>query len=621
MTTAPLEQIDQITPQITVRDCEVESSFTDKKTDIESGLVECPAPRFEYSPTNFFHRAFTGLGVRTSLAGSHVVRVPYYRWVRWLLVLLLVLLGVFLTPQLLPSWLGFHVADFSDLCQNKTTKIDHMQLQMENVSRIDNGTLFIEKTQAALQCMHDSAKASFKLPRQVVYPTECIPENAVARTREVETCVEPVCAEACSSFIFKRVTCKTQCTQRTCTSINETIEESQRHVLELIAKPVDFSASLAELSGDNVTMFESDSETAREARLRTQKMIKRLLFQVDLATNLYIGYALLAIIVGIPVVVQKHAFRSRALRLTLGLRQSHFVILVIAALSLWDIGYNIAVNANLRLHLANLKNDACYVDPEFSQRRLELIQYTCGNVTKQKAELHELLVNMTKAVHSVMLCEVSKVDNRGSAPMPVLHRRINEQLALYGAANMSEYTHPATCNSTLLNEMTVRAPESGVSGAKTFLASGIIAQILLKAILSGWLIHLVGFTETLALHHGKVEVFGFSNEDERELTREETDAVRRFTRDKHMVPFALFSMLLLWAVSVLVYTAVKQKGGGPDGKSNNLTLTDITETPLPEMEIVSESLAPPFTVMNIFDPPPATAPTYVCNRGALDPYP
>ncbi len=527
-------------------------------------------PRFEYSPKNFVQRLFVGLGIKTKLASSTIIQLPHRKWIRWALIVLLVLIAVFLTPQLLPSWLGFHVAEASDLCKNQDIKIEQLRRKMENMSKIPQGRLFVRQAHASLECMNNSAAHFWEWPTKVSYPSECIPANARASTLKYEHCIEPVCTEVCVDFIiFKRIVCNHKCTKRTCRQISAANPNSEKKIQELTAK-LNWTLP-AESKGRNTTL--EVTENAGKADKQAQKIIKRLFFHFDLASNLYIMYSMLSIAVGIPVVVHKRAIASRLLRFTLGLKQSHFVFIVIILLSVWDIGYNIVLTTNIGLHLKNFKNDPCYLDPNFSAARLNLIKDTCGNVTYQKADLHNALTSMTKVYYHASLCEECQVGSIGRNPNPDLIAKLDTERKLYIEGNTTGYMHPASCNASFLNQETSDAPESGVSFAKAFLASGILAQIMLKAVLSSWLVHLFGFIEPMTLHAGKVEIFGIPKGSEATLTPSERKSVKRFARDKHILPLTLFTLLMAWVVVVIVYSAVQGKSQDEEARANTAAST------------------------------------------------
>lgn len=362
-------------------------------------------PRFVYEPKRFYERVIVSLGAKTKLMATASVQIGYSKKMKWLLVTLLVLITVFLTPALLPKWLGFKWSSPSDLCKNRQQKLDRLRWRMENMSHIPEGRRFVAKASIALKCMNDSSAAFWEGRSRVKYPTECIPKNAKRKTKDITTCVEPVCSEVCLRLLFiRRLACKKKCTKRKCTTVQAQDPESDRKIAELNARRQNFA------NEEDVNQAKSIAKEIKGTADKTaETIINRLVWQIDIASNAYIVYTLLAIIFGQPIIVQKQNLGNRCCSFMLGFRKSTFMVAVIIALTLFDVGQKIFFDTNFPLILKNFRNDPCYLDPNFSAARLKMIQYTCGNVTEQKTTLESTFANMTRVFYDSSLCEVCAV--------------------------------------------------------------------------------------------------------------------------------------------------------------------------------------------------------------------
>lgn len=510
-------------------------------------------PRFVYEDKSFFGRCFTSLA-KTKLASPNKTDIGHSSMCRYSLLLLLVLVTVFLTPALLPRWLGFKWSTPSDLCRDREQKLSRLRYKMENISRIPEGRQFVKQAADALQCMNLTSAGFWTGTSRVRYPEECIPENAKAAKKEFESCVEPICTEACLRFLFiKRLACKRKCTKRKCTKVSLADPESEKAIASLTAKRQNLH-----LEEEAAAARSEAKEIKGTADKTAEAVISRLIWQVDFASNAYIVYTLLVIWLGRPLVVQKESVGNRLLDFLFGFRKSTFILIVVIGLSIHEVVIKLQIDTNFPQILKNFKNDPCYLDPQFSRARLQLIDHTCSNVTEQKAALQVTFSNMTRVFYDASLCDVSAVGTRGPDPNTPLIKNIDSERTLYAAGNATGYIHAASCNATQLNTDTATAPDAGVSFAEAVLGSGILAQILLKAVLSSWLVHLFAHSDPMLLHKGCVNVHGIRDGSQTRLSESERMALRRFARDKQLLPLIFFSILMVWEIVIIVYSMVQK---------------------------------------------------------------
>eukprot|EP00171_Calliarthron_tuberculosum_P017974 IDg17974t1 len=141
----------------------------------------------------------------------------------------------------------------------------------------------------------------------------------------------------------------------------------------------------------------------------------------------------------------------------------------------------------------------------------------------------------------------------------MLLRNIDFVRQKYSDGLEPEFIYPGSCNATKLNEETSAPPDTKVSAVQAVLGSGVLAQILLKGILTAWITHLFGMLAPMTQHHGRVELFGVADDSEAVLTEEEEQYARNFARDKHLIPLIVCSLLLAFEFAIIVYSILDSK--------------------------------------------------------------
>ncbi len=541
--------------------------------------------RFDYAPSGFVQRLFTSIGGKTRLASSRIVELPYRWWLRWVLVGILVVVTTVFTPGLLPKWLGFKWSTTEDFCEKPKEKLRILQNTMNNLSKVMEGRRFIEQNERALSCMHDSAREVWNGPMngRVLYPDDCTPKNAMAPTKKRTVCVGGEVKRQC--FLWK---CVNITTERKCTTVAATDPEAERRLGELAAKRRQIQSKIVADSNETKEATEEIVGTADKA---SEKVIKRLLRQVDVASNMYIVYTMVAIIIGRPLVIFKRERTSHMRTAALNLKRYHFVAIVVVILTLYDAGQKVLVDTEFKRLFRNFQHDPCYLDPKFSKARLDLIRRTCAEISLQRGQLEDNMMNMTTLFYDVQLCEVSAVGKIKPHPNEALINNVEHEREMYNLGNETGYTYPGNCNETHLNEATSISPDANVKWYEAILGSGILAQLLLKGIITNFLMSLIAFVEPMAMHRGLVEIFGMGKDCEGAgLSKKEEAAVRRFARDKFLFPLIMYSMLLVFEIAIVVYSVY------------------VTKYRKQMIGVLSVDPAPPPAVQNF---------TYECSVGSL----
>lgn len=331
----------------------------------------------------------------------------------------------------------------------------------------------------------------------------------------------------------------------------------------------------------NATEVQSEPIVAT-ANAKVQELIARLIMQVDLASDAFILYSMISIAIGVPLVVYKREKSSRIVSATFGLTKATFIIVFILVISIYDSAIIVFKETDFARLFQNFLNDPCYVDPRFSSKRVALIVDACNNVSFIDRESDHILQKMDGVYYDTRLFGFCKDEKRELAEHPKLPG-MDEMRQQYRSGEVS---NPGECNSTYLNQETSVAPEDkNVSKLRALLGSGVLAQLLLKFIVTSWILHLIAFIEPMVMHNGKVEVWG--SKETAQLNEDEQAAVTRFARDKQMLPLIVFSLFLLLEIILIIYSIATTVNGAEE------IVVESAPTQAPSLECTCpESLLP-----------------------------
>ena len=328
----------------------------------------------------------------------------------------------------------------------------------------------------------------------------------------------------------------------------------------------------------NVTVSE-DEPIINSANTRVQKLISRLMTQVDLASDAFILYSIIAVAIGVPLVVCKREKGSRVIGATFGLRKMWFILLFVGMIALYDTVLAVYRETDFGRLYKNFVKDPCYVDPAFSSMRTALIVDACNNISYINLQSDRALQKMDTLYYDTRLFGFCKDDDR---PLAV-HPKLDEMDELRTAYREKRISNPGVCNATELNQITSTAPDAeDGSKWKALLGSGVLAQLLLKFVLTSWLVHLIAYIEPMVMHDGKVELWGA--ESSAELLESEQDALRRFARDKHLLSLVIFSIFMIFEIVLIGYSTW----------SSLHTVEQLDIVPEISAEPLPELLCPPF---------------------------
>jgi hypothetical protein len=411
------------------------------------------------------------------------------------------------------------------------------------------------------ECTRD--KVSDSLTRTVCEPpvrtqkTECIKANGlqkfVAAISGINRCktfwVEPVCRKVAD-------------------------EDAQKALINLMAeKDLENSSNASDAIEQEIGNDVDRNERAKDA-------ISRILIQIDVASNLYIGYVIIGLIFSRPLVIFKRSMLSRISGLTFGLTKPKFIILVIALMTMYDAARSFLNMTDVQVLVSNFRHDPCWVDPEFGRARDDIVVKACDEVALLQASTNQHIHVMDDLYFRVKLFGLCEIRNTRS-PHPQL-AKMDEMRTIY---SLNGSRNPALCNISMLNHLT-NTPEVALkhraasSAFSSTLQSGILAQLLVKIVITNVLVHSFAFTEPMGFHNGRVEVLG-----DYDLCDEEVRAVRRFARDQHLVPLISSWCVLGFEIILFIYAFSHANVSEYEAKVSEQALVGLTSLSVQDADL------------------------------------
>jgi len=441
---------------------------------------------------------------------------------------------------------------------------------------LSQGNLFVNKTRRALKCMEDDALTTWNGPtkNRVLYPDQCTPANAKVPTSKRTVCVGGDKHVSCMKFIGIKFGCVEQAVPQKCETLSATDPEAERRLADLKTQ-YNFRQDLESIDNDTAPNRKEIKDTADE---RSEKIVRRLVRHMDIANTLYIVYSLLAIIIGAPLVIYQRERSASFLSIVLSVKKANFMILVLIGIATFDVGRTVTTEIDFKQMYVSFNQDPCYLEPTFSRKRLDIIQSTCGRISEHQIQLNRTFDLMTDVSMDVQLCEVSSLNGIPQHKSPKLVNNILNDTRLFSEGREKWFTYPGSCNATLLDEETGTPSGEGISWFQALIGSGLVAQMLLKPILSFFVTALIGYIEPMSLYRGQIEIFGWDDESSgKELTEEEKKFVRTFARDSNLLKLIASSLLLITEITLVVlgFLANKESVG---------VFTDDIAIPVPKAE-------------------------------------
>lgn len=253
-------------------------------------------------------RLLVCFGAKRALTRSKIVRLPYRTWCKYLMIVLLVLVGIFFTPQLMPNWAGYKLSTAERLCTAKEDKLKGVETLVKNLTKIQAGEKFVEEMTFMNICFRRSAGDFYIRPNRFQWPDECTEEKAGQDfSREVcnpkRTYTKKKCMGGATGFfgkVFGGKTCVDVTVERKCVTVKE--GSSDKALLELYREQAAADKQKANETVHRVGNVVSD---------KAEKLMRNLIWKIDIASNLFIGYTVLALIVAVPFRVHQSEKKTR----------------------------------------------------------------------------------------------------------------------------------------------------------------------------------------------------------------------------------------------------------------------------------------------------------------------
>lgn len=547
-------------------------------------------PRFDYNPDSIRQRLFTTIGAKNRLASSKIVLIEFRIWFKWTMLVLLLLITILLSPQFLPEWVGIKWSTFDGICEKTDEKLGLIREKMWDISNATQGELYLNRINSTAKCMRNLARKTWPGKERPLFPDECTIQNAKAPTTERESCLGGETETSCHKALFVTIGCLKFKTERKCTKVIASDPNSEKRIAELkVWHEQQTQIALTKVNQSEVEELKETSDKAGQA------ILQRIFRHVDNANNMFTVYNMLAIWIGIPLVIFRRERKQALVRLVMNLQRPMFIVIATIILILFDTGATMLLDMDFKTMLRNFQNDPCYLDPKFSHARLNLVQSTCQNMKQHRTALEALYLEMSNISYTGQLCEVADVRGKSKHPSGNFVRN-SEQIRIAMKDESDQFfTYPGFCNATLLNEATSAPKDVKISWFDAFFGSGVFAQLIVKGVVSSFLINLISFVEPMAYHSGMVEIFGFEEDPEKAgLSKEEEISVRRYARDKRLLPLIFSSMMMAAEIAIIVYSFINLRKRSKEGM-NHLVFdkrTNITSTECPLVYSLNQCACP-----------------------------
>jgi hypothetical protein len=430
-----------------------------------------------------------------------------------------------------------------DLCQNRAQKLHYLENKLYVLANIGEGHEFLSQQEHYIFWMNESAAKFYNgLNNTLLWPNGCTTDDiskSISQNRcepklrtKKRTCISLNEFQKVVAFFGGIKRCRDIWVDPVCKKIVN--EEKQQRFFDFLNETKYVYKSLEPKSRKNQSSLQLSNQQAQLA-------IRRLLEQIDLASNLYILYIIVTMLVSRPLAIFKRAIRSQITGVAFGLNKISFTFLVVIALSMHDLIAAVLRVTDLADLVAKLRLDPCLVDPDFGLARINMISETCAEVGRLQwltSHQNQMLQEVYFRVKRFGLCSTGE-DEFGH-PKQQLFQTLTQNYT------SGFFRNPASCNVSWIQSQTSTSLVAKDSAIKILMSSGILAQLTLKFVLSNLILHAAGFLEPLVLHSGLVEVWG-----DMKLSTMEKLAVKRFARDKHILPLVIYFLLFVLEIALL----------------------------------------------------------------------
>lgn len=489
----------------------------EKKEDSDDILKT--KPKFKYTK---WRRFLVFIGYRRHVLKGSVQQVPYRKSFKWALIILLTLAGVFLTPSLLPKWIGLTWAAPDDLCDGREEKLEAINATIRECTMLVEAGEQVQEAKGELDRLSNIAETQYE-----DWPNGCPPETIQQAIDEANDrqCQEEKCKWG-YNLLGTDINCidvSVACGLADSLGRSRAWQEYQVFQAQKAANP-------------NITVEDYELTISD----RSQQVIKRLLRQVDIASNLYLLYVIVGLIISAPLFVYKPSFRSRFLGRALTINKPLWVLIVVVIWSTYDALWAVLKDTDWAFWWTTFTADPCFVDADFTSKRIQAISDTCNEI----AQLGASFVNTTFGIQDVSA--TAFVYRACDKAAPEL-----EDFVLT-AEEWENATYVGKCNVTDLNDKTAVPHDSDPDLVNALFASGLIAQLMIKFFVIQFIFHLMAFLEPLCTNSGQIERFGeadYSDDDIKQLLK--------FKRDTHRCPMTTYGVILALIAANIAYASTQ----------------------------------------------------------------
>jgi hypothetical protein len=428
-----------------------------------------------------------------------------------------------------------------DLCRYRNEKLLRIKHHINFLTNMSVAEDFVNVQAHGIACMRESAAKFYagnqSSPARPLWPNGCTSDNVSKSLSKTECepktrikrreCINLNSFQKVMAFFGGIHRCKDVWVDPICNLVPN--EENQKKLLEFLSEN---GTSFKYTSNDSKVAEAGSSTPILNDRARAA--VHRMLAQFDIASNLYILYLVVVMLMPQPFPVFKKALKSRILGLTFGLNKSSFTLLVVIMLTMFDALRSLLKMTDIPDLVAKLRIDPCWVDPEFSMALNAKVTDACAQV----ARLQEVSGHQTQIMDELYL----KIKLFGLCPtdgVQSMHPSLKMFQNFVHNYSNGNLRNPGSCNLSRLQDGMSMLISSGTTSAfDSMIRSGILAQLCLKFVLSSLVLHTIGFFEPLSLHSGLVEIWG-----DIKLSSPEKLAVYRYLRDGHILPLVVCSLL------------------------------------------------------------------------------
>ena len=380
---------------------------------------------------------------------NQVLQFPLWRkkWIAILSTSFLVVGSSFImSPQLILA-----NSDLSPLIQNavpdfcvaKDAKMDEFRALLRTATAVDAA----EQQATRIRALHGALQHDLSRMGEAAYPCHSNSVNGGGGTKAAyagqETIHGPFFPGYCPSAREEslRLAQTEHCSQKVCAVNNNNNNTSigatwvQQCVDTITTCPAQTDDALPEALAYYSAQLESVTNTTEQAIQfaqtfaaennsdgggtyeRASELLRRLLYQVDVASTAYVFYSCMTLLFPAPILLHRSPIRSMANRFFLGVNRYQFIGLVL--ILWWTFEYYGLVwfSPQLKLYAINMLRDPCFVDADYWVER----QGALADVCRPLLDHTNVFTTYGTAIqHMVREAELFVSDCCASGPFPYL---------------------------------------------------------------------------------------------------------------------------------------------------------------------------------------------------------